>query len=69
MWKVGERHETSLDERFHLKIKVAVFVKHIEETKRKDGPEREYELGKADGPRQMTQRHTEKVKPAEGQSE
>ena len=36
IWKVGERKETRSDERFDLKIKVAVFIKHIGETKRKD---------------------------------
>lgn len=36
MWKVRERKETSSDERFDLKIKVAVFTKHIRETKRKN---------------------------------
>lgn len=36
MWKMGDIQETSSDKRFELKIKVAVFIKHIGETKIKD---------------------------------
>lgn len=36
IWKVGGMQETSSDKRFELKIKVAVFIKHIGETQIKD---------------------------------